>query len=254
MCWSQCSKPRRIPYIWNCWHSHLPPLLPIQAATEMVKRLTKSKNTAEHIPEPCTCAPKSEGCQSAKKKQSTGPSPQPNRRGMAGQLRDVFFPQTGLPVLGFLLLSKGCILGPHDFAFVSGLAFHSGCSGPHDFTLVSHTCLPYFSHSGCFEPHDFTLVFHLSPTLVSHSGCSRPHAFTFVSQLSPSLVFHSGCSGPRDFFTCLPLWVVWAAWFYICLPLVFTLDGKYVAIRFMPASVSRCSIGLFYICLGSTVV
>ena len=39
--------------------------------------------------------------------------------------------------MGFLLLSKGCIPGPHDFAFVSGLASHSGCLGLHEFTLVS---------------------------------------------------------------------------------------------------------------------
>ena len=31
--------------------------------------------------------------------------------------------------MGFLLLSKGCIPGPHDFASVSGLASHSGCLG-----------------------------------------------------------------------------------------------------------------------------
>ena len=43
--------------------------------------------------------------------------------------------------MGFLLLSKGCIPGPHDFASVSGLASHSGCLGPHEFTLVS-PCLP----------------------------------------------------------------------------------------------------------------
>ena len=39
--------------------------------------------------------------------------------------------------MGFLLLSKGCIPGPHDFASVSGLVSHSGCLGPHEFTLVS---------------------------------------------------------------------------------------------------------------------
>ena len=84
--------------------------------------------------------------------------------------------------MGFLLLSKGCIPGPHDFASVSGLA----------------------SHSGCLGPHEFTLVFHLSSTLVSHSGCLGPHEFTVYTclpHLSPTLVFH----------TCLPLWVPWAA-------------------------------------------
>ena len=116
--------------------------------------------------------------------------------------------------MGFLLLSKGCIPGPHDFAFVSGLAFHSGCSGPHDFTLVSHlspalgglgrmilhlspsclprlsptclhTCLPncFFFHSGCSGPRDFTCVSHLSPTLGCHSECSGPHDFTLVPHL-----------------------------------------------------------------------
>ena len=42
-----------------------------------------------------------------------------------------------LTCMGFLLLSKGCIPGPHDFASVSGLASHSGCLGPNEFTLVS---------------------------------------------------------------------------------------------------------------------
>ena len=31
---------------------------------------------------------------------------------------------TWFTCMGFLLLSKGCVPGPHDFAFVSGLAFH----------------------------------------------------------------------------------------------------------------------------------
>ena len=82
----------------------------------------------------------------------------------------------------FLLLSKGCIPGPHDFASVSGLASHSGCLGPHEFTLVSH----------------------LSPTLVCHSGCLGPHEFTVYTCLphsSPTLVCH----------TCLVVWVPWAA-------------------------------------------
>ena len=51
--------------------------------------------------------------------------------------------------MGFLLLSKGCIPGPHDFASVSGLASHSGCLGPYEFTV--YTCLPHSSP---------TLVFH----------------------------------------------------------------------------------------------
>ena len=123
--------------------------------------------------------------------------------------------------MGFLLLLKGCIPGLHEFAFVSGLAFHSGCCGPHAFTFVSH----------------------LSRIFVSRSGRCGPHAFTFVSHLSPTLVSHSGCSGARVILhmshTCLPLWVLWGprdftyvshlspalgalgpAWFYICLTLV----------------------------------
>ena len=85
--------------------------------------------------------------------------------------------------MGFLLLSKGCIPGPHDFASVSGLASHSGCLGPHEFTPVCH--------SGGLGPHEFT-------------------AYTCLPHSSPTLVFH----------TCLPLWVSWAAWLYTCLPLV----------------------------------
>ena len=84
--------------------------------------------------------------------------------------------------MGFLLLSKGCNPGPHDFASVSGLA----------------------SHSGCLGPHEFTPVFHLSFTIVCHSGCLGPHEFTVYTCLphsSPTLVFH----------TCLAHWVPWAA-------------------------------------------
>ena len=46
---------------------------------------------------------------------------------------------------------------------------------------------------------------------------------------------------------CLPLWVLWAAWFYICLLLVFhtCLQQNMLLLEFLPASVSRCSIGLF---------
>ena len=32
--------------------------------------------------------------------------------------------------MGFLLISEGCIPGPHDFAFVAGFASQSGCLGP----------------------------------------------------------------------------------------------------------------------------
>ena len=110
--------------------------------------------------------------------------------------------------MGFLLLSKGCIPGPHDFASVSGLASHSGCLGPHEFTPVFHLSFTLVSHSGYLRPHEFTLVFHLSPALVSHSGCLGPHEFTLVSHLSLTLVSHSGCLGPHEFtlvfHTCLP--------------------------------------------------
>ena len=142
-----------------------------------------------------------------------------------------FFPNR-LTCMGFLLLSKGCIPGPHDFASVSGLASHSGCLGPHEFTLVSplsptlralgrmslhlsppclplwvpwaawvYTCLPLVSHSGCLGPHEFTLVSPLSPTLGALGRMSL--------HLSPPCL-------PL----CLPLWVPWAAWVYTCLPLV----------------------------------
>ena len=75
--------------------------------------------------------------------------------------------------MGFLLLSKGCIPGPHDFASVSGLASHSRCLGPHEFTPVFH------------------LSFHLSATL--GALCCMSLQFTLVSH------------------TCLALWVPWAA-------------------------------------------
>ena len=70
-----------------------------------------------------------------------------------------FLPKTGLPVWGsymFLLLWKGCIPGPHDFASVSGFTFLvcspttlwvPGCSGPPGRTLLHLTCLPLVSHS-----------------------------------------------------------------------------------------------------------
>ena len=54
---------------------------------------------------------------------------------------------------GFLLLLKGCMLGPDDFEFVSGLVFLAAWDAlsvlwPNDFILVSHlspTCLPVVS-------------------------------------------------------------------------------------------------------------
>ena len=138
------------------------------------------------------------------------------------------FSPSRLTCMGFLLLSKGCIPGPHDFASVAGFASHSECLGPREFTLVSplsptlsalgrmslhlsppclpiwvpwaawvYTCLPLVSHSGCLGPHEFILVSPLSPTLGSLGRMSL--------HLSPP---------------CLPLWVPWAAWVYTCLPLV----------------------------------
>ena len=95
--------------------------------------------------------------------------------------------------MGFLLLSKGCIPGPHAFASFSGLASHSGCLGPHEFTPVFHSSFTLVCHSGCLGPHEFAVY-----TCLPHS--------------SPTLVFH----------TCLALWVPWAAWVLhlssICLP------------------------------------
>ena len=120
-----------------------------------------------------------------------------------------------------LVSHSGCS-GPHVFTFVAHLSptlvYHSGFSGPRDFTCVSHLSPTLGCHSECSGPHDFTLVSHLSPTLVSHPGCSGPHAFTFVSHLSPTL----GALGRLILQlspTCFPLWVLWAAWFYTCLPL-----------------------------------
>ena len=104
--------------------------------------------------------------------------------------------------MGFLLLSKGCIQGPHDLASVSGLASQYRC-------LVSHTCLPF----GIL----WALWIYTCLPLVSHSGCLGPHEFTLVSQtclpqLSVTLVFHSGCLGLHEFtlvsHICVPLWVL----------------------------------------------
>ena len=124
--------------------------------------------------------------------------------------------------MGFLLLSQGCIPRLHDFAFVSGFAFHSRSSAPHNFACVSRLSATLVSRSGCSGPHAFTFVSHLFSTLrsllwphdfarVSHSGCSGPHDFTLVSHsgrsgpheftleshLPPTLVSHSGRSGPH---------------------------------------------------------
>ena len=72
-----------------------------------------------------------------------------------------------------------------------------------------------------FSPNRFTCMGFL---LLSEGCIHGPHAFTLVSHLSPTLgglgrmILHL----PR---TCFPLWVVWAAWFYTCLPLVFSRSG-----------------------------
>ena len=126
----------------------------------------------------------------------------------------MIIPQTGLTVMGFLLPSKGCIPGPHDFASVSGLASHSGCLGPHEFTLVSPTCLPLCVPWAAW-------VYTCLP-LVSHPGCLGPHEFTLVSPLSSTL----GALGRMSLHLsppCRPIWVPWAAWVYTCLPLVSAL-------------------------------
>ena len=115
--------------------------------------------------------------------------------------------------MGFLLLSKGCIPGPHDFASVSGLASHSGCLGPHEFTLAFHlspTCLPLVSHSGCLGQHEITLVSPLSPTLGS-LGCMSLH---LSPPCLPHLSLTLGALGRMSLHLspgCLPLWVLWAA-------------------------------------------
>ena len=96
--------------------------------------------------------------------------------------------------MGFLLLSKGNIPGPHDFASVSGLASHSGCLGPHEFTLVS----PLSPTLGALG----LVSLHLSPPCLSR-------ALGALGRMSLHL------SPP-----CLSLWVPWAAWVYTCLPLV----------------------------------
>ena len=84
------------------------------------------------------------------------------------------------------------------------------------------------------------VILPLSPGLRSTLGAlgrmvlHLSHAFALlVSHLSPTLTLvclHSACPGPRHFLiiiclplvsrACLPLRVLWAAWFYTCLPLV----------------------------------
>ena len=106
---------------------------------------------------------------------------------------------------GFLLLLKGCMLGPHDFEFVSGLvsgrmiSVSSGCSqcSGRMILYLSPICIPFVSQLSpsnlwmlsVLWPHDFTLVSHLSPIcLPVSSGCSQcffhlsPICFPLVSQ------------------------------------------------------------------------
>ena len=134
------------------------------------------------------------------------------------------FSPNRLTCIGFLLLSKGCIPGPHDFASVSGLASHSGCLGPHVSLHLSPPCLP----PACLGPHEFTLVSPLSPPLGALGRMSlhlSPRCLPLwvpcrlVSPLSPTL----GALGRMSLHLSppfLPLWVPWAAWVYTCLPLV----------------------------------
>ena len=123
---------------------------------------------------------------------------------------------------------------------------------------LSPTCLPHLSPTlgalGRMLLHLSPMgalgrmLFHLSPTCLPHLSPALCLPLVSHTWLPLWVVWVAW------FYTCLPLWVVWAAWSYTCLPLVFMLDAKYVAIRFVPASVSRSSIALFYICLGSTLV
>ena len=92
--------------------------------------------------------------------------------------------------MGFLLLSKGCIPGPHDFVFVSGLAFRSGCSGPHDLTLVFHlspTLVSHSSRSGMLVNLSPTCLPHLSPTLGALGRMIWHLSSTCLPHLSPTL-------------------------------------------------------------------
>ena len=127
------------------------------------------------------------------------------------------FPQTGLPVFrGFLVLSKGCMRGPHDFAFVSGLAF-PGLVILH----LSPTCLPlwmlwavwYYTGLPLVSPYDFRLA------LVSLGRMS---------------IMSSTCLpfGPHDLHLSpirLIFWVLWAACFCSCFRLVSPLVSPAVS-------------------------
>ena len=124
-----------------------------------------------------------------------------------------FVPPNRFTCMGFLLLSKGCIPGPHDFASVSGLASHSGCLGPHEFTPVFHLSFTLVCHFGCLGPHEFTVhtcLPHLSRTLGALGRMSLHLSSICLPHLSPTL----GALGRMSLHlspTCLPLWVPWAA-------------------------------------------
>ena len=144
-----------------------------------------------------------------------------------------FLLQTGLRFTceGFLLLCNGCMLRPHDLAFVSGLVFLQKIL----WSAWFRTCLPLVSQYTLDALSALArMISGLSPTgLPVHSGCSEcfgRHAFTLVSHLSPSgPPVHSGCSecfGPHDSALVSHLSSTTLhslpAWFQACRPLVST--------------------------------
>ena len=169
---------------------------------------------------------------------------------------------TCLPLVSRLSPTLGALgrMLLHLSATCLPLVFRDARPGPRDFIHLSPTL-------GALGG----VILHLSPTCLPHLSSILGALgfyiclpfwvlwdFTFVSRLSPTclplralwaawfymclpLVSHTWLPfwmlWAAWFYTCLPLWVVWAAWFYICLPLDFTLDAKYVAIRFVPATV-----------------
>ena len=110
--------------------------------------------------------------------------------------------------------------------------------------VILHLSPPLVSRSGCSGPHAFTFAPHLSPTLVSRSGRFGPHDFPLVSHLSPALVSH----------TSLPLWVLWAGWFYTLVSHSFSsLDAlsRMTLYTCLPlVSHSGCWAAWFYTCLS----
>ena len=122
---------------------------------------------------------------------------------------------------GFLLLSKGCILGPRDFTIVSGFVFlHEVCFDmlwmlcPHDLTFVSHLTRLSSTRPWMLCPHDFTCVSHLSSTR-PWMLCPAWFYARMILHLSPtcprssptSFPLGSGCSARMILHvspTCLP--------------------------------------------------